>query len=267
MAAVPAWVIALSAFAVVYAVAVGALAAVGRGSAAREAALFLPNLMRLFHGLLRDPDVPRRAKVALALGIGYFALPIDLVPDFIPVVGQLDDAIVASLVLGYVLRVAGRPVIERHWHGDPRVLNRLVTMTGRRARQRVLFLCIRNSARSQMAEGLLRSLAPQRYEALSAGVTAGTLRPEAIEVMREIGIDISAQRSKAADEYAGQRFDLVVTTCDEAREVCPLFPGAERMLHWSIADPIVATDDARWAAFRAARDELRARIEAELLRG
>ncbi len=134
-------------------------------------------------------------------------------------------------------------------------------------KQRVLFLCVRNSARSQMAEGLLRALAPDRYEVASAGIGAGTVRPEAVEVMSEIGIDISRHRSKAADEYAGQPFDLVVTTCDEAREVCPLFPRAKRMLHWSVADPVVAAGPARIAAFRAARDDLRARIEAELLPG
>ncbi|MBU6424512.1 MAG: arsenate reductase ArsC, partial [Chloroflexi bacterium] len=104
-------------------------------------------------------------------------------------------------------------------------------------KRRVLFLCVRNSARSQIAEGLLRSLAGDRFDVASAGLAPGSVRPEAIAVMREIGIDISGHRSKAADEYAGQEFDLVVTTCDEAKEACPLFPGAKRMLHWSIPDP------------------------------
>ncbi len=130
---------------------------------------------------------------------------------------------------------------------------------------RVLFLCVRNSARSQMAEGLLRSLGGDRFEVHSAGLGAGSVRPEAVQVMEEAGIDISRQRSKAADEYAGQPFDIVVTTCDEAIEACPLFPGAKRMLHWSIPDPIVASGDARIAAFRAARDQLKERIEAEVL--
>lgn len=267
MADLPGWAVALLVVVALYVALVALLVATGRRAVAREAALLIPNLARLFHGLLRDPAVPWHAKVALALGLAYLATPIDLVPDFIPVAGQIDDAIVASLVLGYVLRASGSLVVERHWHGDPRVLRRLLALSGSGSRRRVLFLCIRNSARSQMAEGLLRSLAPDRYEAMSAGVSAGTLRPEAVEVMREIGIDISGQRSKAAEEYAGQRFDLVVTTCDEAREVCPLFPGATRMLHWSIADPVVASGDARWAAFRAARDQLRARIESELLAG
>lgn len=129
----------------------------------------------------------------------------------------------------------------------------------------MLFLCVANSARSQMAEGLLRHLGDGRFEAHSAGLMETAVRPEAIEVMRESGIDISAQRSKRTDAYAGQRFDLVVTTCDEAREACPLFPGAGRMLHWNIADPTSQTGEARLRAFRAARDELRRRIEKEIL--
>lgn len=126
----------------------------------------------------------------------------------------------------------------------------------------MLFLCIRNSARSQMAEGLLRSLGAGRFEAFSAGVEAGALRPEAIAVMREVGIDISGQRSKGLQEFSGQPFDLVVTTCDEAREACPFFPGARAMLHWSFPDPAAVDGDeeARLAAFRRVRDGLRARM-------
>ncbi|MDP9265678.1 MAG: arsenate reductase ArsC [Chloroflexota bacterium] len=116
-----------------------------------------------------------------------------------------------------------------------------------------------------MAEGLLRALGGGRYEVRSAGLEAGGVRPEAVAVMREIGIDISRQRSKAADRFAGQRFDLVVTTCDEAKEACPLFPGATRMLHWSIADPAAVVGAARPDAFRAARDGLKERIEREIL--
>lgn len=127
---------------------------------------------------------------------------------------------------------------------------------------RVLFLCARNSARSQMAEGLLRHLAGDRFDVHSAGLTRGALRPEALLVMRELGIDISAQRSTSVDAYEGQPFDLVVTTCDEAREACPLFPAARRMLHWSVADPaaVQGPESERLAAFRRARDELADRI-------
>ncbi len=261
----PGWGYAIGVVLLAYLALIALLIASGRRAVAREAALLLPNLIRLFRGLLGDPLVPRRAKVALAIGLGYFAVPIDLVPDFIPVAGQLDDAIVASLVLAYVLRASGPASLQRHWHGDARTLRRIVALARGDVRQRVLFLCIRNSARSQMAEGLLRALAPDRYEALSAGVSAGSLRPEAVEVMREIGIDISGQRSKAADEYAGRTFDLVVTTCDEAREACPLFPGARRTLHWSIPDPVAGAGDVRLAAFRRARDRLRELIEADVL--
>lgn len=128
--------------------------------------------------------------------------------------------------------------------------------------ERVLFLCVRNSARSQMAEGLLRARGGGRFEVHSAGLEAGGLRPEAVAVMREIGIDIARQRSKSVAEYAGQPFDLVITTCDEAREACPLFPGARRMLHWDVADPAAAigTDAERLDAFRRARDDLAVRV-------
>lgn len=135
------------------------------------------------------------------------------------------------------------------------------------ARRRVLFLCVANSARSQMAEGLLRHLGGDRFEPHSAGLVETSVRPEAIEVMREIGVDISAQRSKRVDTYAEQRFDVVVTTCDEAREACPVFPGVRRTIHWSIADPSRLSGAARIEAFRAARDDMRRRIERELLAG
>src|SRR4051812_38758738 len=107
--------------------------------------------------------------------------------------------------------------------------------------RRVLFLCTHNSARSQMAEGLLRAWGGDRFEAHSAGVEATEVRPLAIRAMAELGIDIGIQRSKTLDGYLGQQFDDVITTCDEAREACPLFPGAARMLHWSFDDPSAAT--------------------------
>ena len=135
--------------------------------------------------------------------------------------------------------------------------------------RRVLFLCTHNSARSQMAEGLLRELGGSGFEAHSAGTEATHVRPLAIRAMQEIGIDIGAQRSKALDEYAGQPFDLVVTVCDEAREACPYFPGARAQIHWSLPDPSKATgtEESRLAVFRGVRDELRRRIGRELLAG
>jgi arsenate reductase len=125
-------------------------------------------------------------------------------------------------------------------------------------RTSVLFLCVHNSARSQMAEGLLRSMVGDAVEVRSAGLEAGRLRPEAVSVMAELGLDISAQRSKSVDELAGERFDVVVTTCDEAKEACPLFPGARETLHWGMPDPAAVEGDeaTRLAAFRDVRDQL-----------
>ena len=125
---------------------------------------------------------------------------------------------------------------------------------------RVLILCTGNSARSQMAEGLLRHDGGDRFEVFSAGVSPSRVRPEAIEAMREIGVDISGQRSKSVEEFAGQPFDYVITVCDNAREQCPFFPAETKRLHWSFDDPAAATGDAaeRLAVFRRVRDEIRA---------
>lgn len=127
---------------------------------------------------------------------------------------------------------------------------------------RVLFLCTHNSARSQMAEGLLRAIGGDRYAPLSAGTVATGVRPEAIEVMREIGIDISEQFSKTLEPFRSLRIDWLITVCDQAREACPVMPGVARQRHWSIADPSAAKGShvKRLAAFRAARDDLAARI-------
>jgi len=132
---------------------------------------------------------------------------------------------------------------------------------------RVLFLCTHNSARSQMAEGLLRKLGGDRFVASSAGTVATALRPLAIRAMAELGIDISKQESKTLDRYLGEQFDAVITVCDQANEACPIFPGAARRLHWSFDDPSAATGDemAQFAVYRRVRDEIRARIAAELL--
>lgn len=100
----------------------------GRGALAREVAAFLPNLILLFRGLAGDARVPRRAKVALAIGAVWLATPIDLIPEFIPIAGPLDDAVVAALVLRYVLRSTDRAVIDAHWRGDPRTLQRLLAV-------------------------------------------------------------------------------------------------------------------------------------------
>src|SRR5438093_621776 len=108
-------------------------------------------------------------------------------------------------------------------------------------KQRILFLCTHNSARSQMAEGLLRSLAGDQFEALSAGTEATHVRPLAIKAMAELGIDISKQHSKTLDRYLNEPFDEVITVCDTAAEACPIFPGAAKRQHWSFPDPSKAT--------------------------
>lgn len=128
--------------------------------------------------------------------------------------------------------------------------------------ERVLILCTGNSARSQMAEGLLRHDGAGRFEVESAGVEASFVRPQAIEAMREIGIDIAHHRSKSVDEFAGQDFDYVITVCDNARERCPVFPGRTRRVHYSFDDPATAEGDydAQLAVFRRVRDEIRARL-------
>jgi arsenate reductase len=131
---------------------------------------------------------------------------------------------------------------------------------------RVLFLCPHNSARSQMAEGLLKGMAGDRFEVFSAGTEATRVRPEVISVMAEIGVDISTQESETLDRYLGEPLDLVITVCDDANEACPTFPGVRERLHWSFPDPSNAVGgyEERLRAFRRVRDEIRARIEGEL---
>lgn len=128
------------------------------------------------------------------------------------------------------------------------------------SKQRVLFLCTHNSARSQMAEGLLRAADTERFEVHSAGTEATTrVRPEAAQVMAELGIDISKHESKSLQRYIDQRFDWVIAVCDAAAEVCPVFPGRARRLHWSLPDPsqVDSNDAQRVAVFRAVRDQLK----------
>jgi arsenate reductase (thioredoxin) len=131
----------------------------------------------------------------------------------------------------------------------------------------VLFLCTHNSARSQMAEGLLRHLAGNRFEVYSAGTEATFVRPQAITVMNEIGIDISGQKSKTLEEYLGQPFDYVITVCNAANEACPIFPDAKRRLHWSFEDPAAAvgSEAERLRVFRSVRDNIGEHIKSNLL--
>ena len=130
-------------------------------------------------------------------------------------------------------------------------------------KQRVLILCTGNSARSQMAEGLLRWMAGDRFEVFSAGTKPSLVRPEAIAAMRELGVDITSHRSKSVDEFLGSEFDYVISVCDNAKESCPIFPAPTRRIHWSFEDPAaVEGDDAtRLDSFRRIRDQIAERFE------
>ena len=129
-------------------------------------------------------------------------------------------------------------------------------------KKRVLFLCTHNSARSQMAEGLLRHLYGDRYEAFSAGTHPSKVHPYAVKVMAEIGIDISNQYSKTVSEFSEKPFDYVITVCDRAKAECPFFPNAKAQMHWGFPDPSDAVGDeaAGMDVFRATRDAIRDRI-------
>jgi arsenate reductase len=135
-------------------------------------------------------------------------------------------------------------------------------MAAQQSKRRVLILCTGNSARSQMAEGLLRHMGGTQFEVFSAGTKPVGVNPLAIEAMREVGIDISKQRSKSVGEFAGQEFATVITVCDNAAEECPIFPGAPQRTHWSLPDPaaVSGTREEKLRAFRKVRDELERRI-------
>jgi arsenate reductase len=126
-------------------------------------------------------------------------------------------------------------------------------------KKRVLILCTGNASRSQMAEGLLRHDAGDRFDVFSAGVSPCQIRPETIAVMQELGIDMSRHRSKHVSEFAGQSFDYVLTVCNYAREVCPVFPGRTVMIHHSFVDPgtFPGSEQERLARFREVRDQIR----------
>jgi len=134
-------------------------------------------------------------------------------------------------------------------------------------KKRVLILCTGNSARSQMAEGLLRYDSGDRFDVESAGTKPGHVRPEAITVMKEIGIDISRHRSKSVDEFANENFDYVLTVCDNAKESCPIYPGHANRLHHSFVDPaaIEGSESERLAAFRRVRDEIRRYLQTRFI--
>jgi arsenate reductase (thioredoxin) len=129
-------------------------------------------------------------------------------------------------------------------------------------KEKVLIVCTGNSARSQMAEGLLRHEAGNRFEVFSAGTKPGHVRSEAIAVMNELGVDISGHRSKSTDEFTEQEFAYVITVCDHANETCPVFPGSPMRRHWSIPDPasVEGSEEERQSAFSKVRDQIHGRI-------
>jgi thioredoxin type arsenate reductase len=159
-----------------------------------------------------------------------------------------------------VYLAAGQSLDPSLGETDTRPAGQAAAAVGRPAR--VLFLCTHNSARSQMAEGLMRHLGGAEVEVFSAGTEPGSVRPEAIEVMRARGIDISGQYSKSVQEYLGQSFDYVVTVCDRAKESCPIFPGQPEQIHWSFDDPsaVDGPPEARQAAFEQVARGLANRI-------
>ena len=132
------------------------------------------------------------------------------------------------------------------------------------AKKRVLFLCTGNSARSQMAEGLLRSMASDRFDVVSAGTQPKGVHPRTIDAMRELGIDVSSHTSKDVQQFLNEKFEYVITVCDRAKQACPIFPGAEP-IHWGFDDPAEAPPEKQMEVFRRVRNEIQQRLRLFLL--
>jgi len=134
-------------------------------------------------------------------------------------------------------------------------------------KKKVLFICTHNSARSQMAEGLVNALWGERFQAHSAGTEPSRVNPLAVEVMKEIGIDISHHRSRGIGEFIDQSFEYVITVCDRANETCPFFPGGSVRLHKGFMDPasVVGNEERKREAFRAVRDQIKEWLETDLI--
>lgn len=135
-------------------------------------------------------------------------------------------------------------------------------------KKKILILCTGNSARSQMAEGLLKHITENKYEIDSAGTKPSIVRPEAIEALAEIGIDISNNRSKSVDEFASQEIDYVLTVCDNTKENCPYFPAKTTLIHHSFEDPaeIEGDEETRLASFRKVRDQIKEYFETNFVK-
>jgi len=135
-------------------------------------------------------------------------------------------------------------------------------------KKKILFICTHNSARSQMAEGLINSLFNDKFEVYSAGIEVSVVKPQAIKVLQEIGIDISQHYSKQIKEFYGRDFDLVITVCDNAKKVCPVFPGAKKMIHKAFRDPsaVIGTEEKKLNVFREVRDQIHEWIKESLVK-
>jgi len=159
--------------------------------------------------------------------------------------------------------VLSRAVVLPGGHNE-----RIAAMKEKKDKKKVLFICTQNSARSQIAEGILRSLHGDLYEVFSAGTEPSTVNPYAIRVCEEIGIDISNQRSKNVDELKGTHFDYIITVCDHAREACPFFPGDGVRIHKGFEDPAGISDSGKAALdmFRETRDEIMDWIKTEVVK-
>ena len=135
-------------------------------------------------------------------------------------------------------------------------------------RIKVLFICTGNSARSQTAEGLINNFYRDKFEAFSAGTNPSTINPYAIKVMEEIGIDLSNQRSKSISEFNGVKFDIVITVCNNAKKVCPFFPGAKEMIHAPFDDPAAfkGSEDKMLELFKSVREQIKNWIDENLIK-
>ena len=129
--------------------------------------------------------------------------------------------------------------------------------------KKVLFLCTGNSCRSQMAEGFLRHMASDKFQVFSAGVKPTNLNPYAVKVMAEVGIDISSHQSKSVDKFLNQKFDFVITVCDNSKQTCPLFSGQHQKIHWDIEDPadVKGSEEEKLIFFRKVRDKIRIKCQ------
>lgn len=209
--------------------------------------------IKFYQAVLKDPRTPKLSKFFLGLAVGYTLNPIDLIPDFIPIIGHLDDLIIVPALVFIAVRLIPKKLIQEY---------RGILVD----KKKVLFVCVHNSARSQMAEALLKNLAGDRFEVESAGLEPGKLNPVVVEVMKEIGIDISQNKTKSVFDFykQGRQYDYVVTVCDESQSgACPVFPGKGDRLHWGFVDPsqFQGSLEDKLRQTRVVRDQIEAKVK------